>query len=130
MAKVSEDVAMDVLIEQIMRTHDLDREKAEQAVGTMLSVLATEGDGAKVEALFAAMPGAAQLAAANPARSGLIGTFGGTLVSAYTRLSGLGLSQDRIRAIGESVFTYAERCTDRQLVRDVVRSVKGLDPFV
>ncbi len=72
---------MQELIDRVVATPGHSPEVAEKATGIMLSLVRNQGDKNKVEQLFAAVPGAAELAAQvggdGAKGGGLLGMLGG-----------------------------------------------------
>jgi len=126
------------LVETIARETGLLPAKAEQALGIMFNLLRNEGDRGKVEALFAKLPGAAELAAREggdgAAKGGLLGLLGGGLMggplAAISKLSAAGLSTDQIKQVGTLTLAHAKAKAGPDLVREVAGSIPGLSGFV
>jgi hypothetical protein len=123
----------------------LDPSTAEKAVGTILSVFKHEADGTRIAELFAAIPGADELAdrydvaATEPAQSGggltglltsalgsLLGSRAAALVQGVSQLQSAGLDVSQIRQTGASVVDQAKAASNPQLVSDIVASVPGM----
>ena len=102
------------------------------------SLLRNQGDRGKVEALFAKLPGAAELAAREggdgAAKGGLLGLLGGGLMggplAAISKLSAAGLSTDQIKQVGTLTLAHAKAKAGPDLVREVAGSIPGLSGFV
>jgi hypothetical protein len=73
---------MEELIARIATATGLDKDRAEKAVGTVLALVSTQGDKAQVEKLFAAVPGAAALAAQHGGDAARTGGMMGILAGA------------------------------------------------
>ena len=117
-------------------------EIAERAVGTILSILLLEGQGSKVDELFAKLPGASELAQqysvahvspvaeiagmATVIVTPVLGNKAGTLLKGLEQLQSLGLTTDQIKHAGREVFAFATVNSDRTLVREVMGSIPGL----
>jgi hypothetical protein len=100
---------MQELIDRIVEKTGLAPEKAEKAAGIMLSLVKSQGDKNKVQQLFDAIPGAADLADRHGADGGKAGSLfnmlgggmmGGPLV-AVTKLQSAGLNMDQIKTAGQ-----------------------------
>ena len=122
---------MDELIDRVTAATGLDGARAEKAVGIVLSLIRKEGDGRKVDELFARLPGADELAARHQdAKSGgLLGLFGGVVggpLAAVGKLQAAGLSMDEINALGRELLGYARDKAGEPLVNDVAASIPGL----
>lgn len=129
---------MQDLIDHIVAKTGLSPETAEKATGIMLSLVRNQGDKNKVEQLFAAIPGAAELAAqhgGDGARGGgLLGMLGGGLMggplAAVTKLQAAGLGMDQIKTLGKETLGYAEEKAGKDLVRDVANSIPGISSYL
>ena len=129
---------MQELIDRIVEKTGLAPEKAERAAGIMLSLVKSQGDKNKVEQLFNALPGAADLADRHGADGGKAGSLfnmlgggmmGGPLV-AVTKLQSAGLSIDQIKMLGKETLGYAEEKAGKDLVRDVANSIPGISSYL
>jgi hypothetical protein len=129
---------MQELIDRIVMATGLDAEKADRALGIVLNLIQTQGNQQKVGALFAKLPGAAELAAKSggdgAAKGGLLsmlagGMMGGPL-AAISKLSAVGLSMDQIKQLGTVTLDYAKEKAGSDLVRDVAGSIPGLGGYV
>ncbi|HET6376989.1 MAG TPA: DUF2267 domain-containing protein [Methylocella sp.] len=107
----------------------IDPAAAEKAVGIILAFLKKEGPKEEIDQLFAAMPGAAEAAAAAEAPGGLLGSMGG-LMGVASRLSGLGLGMGEMQAIGAQFFAYAREHAGDEAIGQVVQSIPGLKQFL
>jgi predicted lipid-binding transport protein (Tim44 family) len=129
---------MQELIDRIVATTGLSPEVAEKATGIMLSLVRNQGDKNKVEQLFAAVPGAAELAAQHGGDGakggGLLGMLGGGLMggplAAVTKLQAAGLNMNQIKTLGKETLGYAEEKAGKDLVRDVANSIPGISSYL
>jgi hypothetical protein len=129
---------MQELIDRVAARTGLSPEVAEKAAGIMLSLVRNQGDKNKVEQLFAAVPGAAELAAQHGGDGakggGLLGMLGGGLMggplAAVTKLQSAGLNMEQIKALGKETLAYAEEKAGKQLVRDVANSIPGISSYL
>lgn len=129
---------MQELIERIVAATGLDARIAERAAGIMLGLVKSQGHQAKVEELFARIPGAAELAAAHggdgAAKGGLLGMLGGGLMggplAAVSKLTAAGLSMDQIKQAGSITLDFAKEKAGVELVREVAGSIPGLNAYV
>lgn len=129
---------MQELIDRVVATTGLSPEVAEKATGIMLSLVRNQGDKNKVEQLFAAVPGAAELAAQHGGDGakggGLLGMLGGGLMggplAAVTKLQAAGLSMNQIKTLGKETLGYAEEKAGKDLVRDVANSIPGISSYL
>ena len=116
----------------------LDEQKAEKAVGIILSLVRTQAPEDKGKELFARLPGAAEVAARHggdgAAKGGLFGLLGGGLMgaplAAVGKLQAAGLSMAEIKTVGYEVLAYAKEKAGDSLVRDVAGSIPGLSSYV
>jgi hypothetical protein len=129
---------MQELISRVAAAAALDDQRAEKAVGIILSLVRAQGPRDKVDQLFERLPGAAELAARHgtdgAAKGGLLGLLGGGLMgaplAAVGKLQAAGLSMTEIKAVGFEVLTYAKEKAGPDLVRDVAGSIPGLSGYV
>ena len=129
---------MQELISRVAAAAGLDHQRAEKAVGIILSLVRAQGPRDKVDQLFERLPGAAELAARHgsdgAAKGGLLGLLGGGLMgaplAAVGKLQAAGLSMTEIKAVGFEVLAYAKEKAGPDLVRDVAGSIPGLSGYV
>jgi len=130
---------MQELINRVVAAAGLDHERAEKAVGTILSLVRSQGPRDKVDRLFDKLPGAAALADRHgrdgAVKGGLLGgLLGGGLMgaplAAVGKLQAAGLSMGEIKAVGYEVLAYAKEKAGTDLVRDVAGSIPGLSGYV
>lgn len=129
---------MQDLIDRVVTKTGLAPAKAEKAVGIMLSLVKTQGDKAKVQQLFDAVPGAEELAATHGgdgARGGgLMGMLGGGLMggplAAVSKLQATGLNMDQIKVLGKETLGYAKEKAGDDLVKDVANSIPGISGYL
>jgi hypothetical protein len=111
---------------------------AEKATGIMLSLVRNQGDKSKVEDLFAALPGAAELAdkyGGDGARGGgLMGMLGGGLMggplAAVSKLQAAGLNMDQVKVLGKETLNYAKENAGEDLVKQVANSIPGISGYL
>jgi hypothetical protein len=129
---------MQELISRVVAAAGIDNQRAERAVGIILSLVRSQGPRDKVDQLFEQLPGAAELAARHgtdgAAKGGLLGLLGGGLMgaplAAVGKLQAAGLSMTEIKAVGFEVLAYAKEKAGPDLVRDVAGSIPGLSGYV
>ena len=123
---------MQELINRVATAAGIDATTAEQAVGMILAFLQKEGPTEQVDKLLAAIPGAAELAAAHAGGGGggLLGMFGGGgLMGLAGQLSGLGLGMGEMQSVGREVFNVGREQAGEDTVGDIAGSIPGLGQF-
>ncbi|MCI0465816.1 MAG: DUF2267 domain-containing protein [Beijerinckiaceae bacterium] len=122
---------MEELIARISAEAGIEPAAAKKAVEFILAFLRKEGPQADVDALFAAIPGAAEAAAGGGGASGgLLGAIGGGLMGLAGQLTGLGLGMSQMQTIGRQVFAYAREKAGDEAVGQVVGAIPGLSQFL
>jgi hypothetical protein len=119
---------MDDLIARISASAGIEPEVARKAVGLVFAFLRKEGPAPDVEALFAALPGAAEAAAAADSGGGG-GLFGG-LMGLAGRLGSLGLGMGEMQAVGKEVFAYVREKAGDERIGQVAAAIPGLSQFL
>jgi hypothetical protein len=124
------------LIARIVAAAGVEPDIAKKSVETILAFLRKEGPKAEVDALFAAVPGAAEAAAAASGESGggpldgLAGAIGGGLMGLAGQLTSLGLGMGEMQTIGRQVFAYVREKAGDELVGQVAAAIPGLSQFL
>ncbi len=127
---------MEDLIARIAAAAGVEPEIAKKSVETILAFLRKEGPQAEVDALFAAVPGAAEAAGAaavdsgGGAPDGLTGAMGGGIMGLAGRLSSLGLGMGEMQTIGRQVLAYVREKAGDELVGQVAAAIPGLAQFL
>jgi hypothetical protein len=129
---------MDDLIARISAAAGIEQDVARKAVGLVLAFLRKEGPTAEVEALFAEIPGAAEIAATAEAGEGsgggffggLLDSVGGGLMGLAGRLGSLGLGMGEMQVIGKEIFGYVREKAGDERVGQVAASIPGLSQFL
>jgi hypothetical protein len=127
---------MEDLIARVAAAAGVEPEIAKKSVEMILAFLRNEGPKAEVDALFAAVPGAAEAADAASGESGggglngLIGAMGGGLAGLAGRLTGLGLGMGEMQTIGREVFAYVREKAGDELVGQVAAAIPGVAQFL
>ena len=128
---------MEDLIARIGAAAGVEPEIAKKSVETILAFLRTEGPQAEVDALFAAVPGAAEAADAGSGKSGggaapngLIDAMGGGLMGLAGRLTSLGLGMGEMQTIGRQVLAYVREKAGDEPVGQVAAAIPGLAQFL
>lgn len=117
---------MDELIARIVTNAGVEPEIAGKSVGMILAFLRKEGPKDEVDALFAALPGAAEASAVEESGTGL----GEGLMGLAGQLMGLGLGMGEMQAIGHQVFAYAREKAGDERVGQIVSAIPGLGQFL
>jgi hypothetical protein len=129
---------MQELINRVVQNVGLDPALAEKAVGMILAFLQKEAPEAAGEA-FAAMPGAAELAAAHAASEGGGGLLGGLMgmmgggggvMALGQQLMGAGLGMGQIQSLSKEVFAYGRETAGEDAMGALVGAIPGLSQFV
>jgi hypothetical protein len=127
---------MEDLIARIAAAAGVEPEIAKKSVEMILAFLRKEGPQAEVDALFAAVPGAAEAADAasgengGGALNGLLGAMGGGIVGLAGGLTSLGLGMGEMQIIGRQVFAYVREKAGDELVGQVAAAIPGLTQFL
>jgi hypothetical protein len=126
---------MDELIDLIAAKIGLDRETTEKAVGIVLGLVKQSGDPAKVQLMFDAIPGAAELAAKHggkPSGGGLFGALTSLAgpMAAMAKLKAAGLDTAQSKTLGQTLLAYAKEQCGEDVVKDVAKSIPGLSAYV
>jgi hypothetical protein len=129
---------MKELIDTITAQTGLTVDRAEKAIGILLNLLATQGDKAKVEELFAAMPGAAELAKTHggdgAAGGGLLGMLAGGMMGGplamISKLSAAGLSTDQIKTVAVLTLDHAKAKAGPERVRAAAANIPGVGSYL
>jgi Protein of unknown function VcgC/VcgE (DUF2780) len=124
-------------IDQVAAKAGLDPQTAERAAGIILSVIQQEVDPALAAKVFAKLPGAAELAAANVATAGsggflsgfantILGEKAGTLAAGMTQLQGLGLSLVQIETAVATLLSFVKATGGAGLAGKISAAIPGL----
>ena len=133
------------IVTNISNQVGIDPATAEKAVGIILSVFRHEADGTRIGQLFAAIPGADDLASrydvmaqesqqsagglaglVRSALGSLLGSKAGALIQGVTQLQGAGLDMGQIQQTGASFVDQAKQASSPQLVDEILESIPGL----
>ncbi|WP_284178613.1 DUF2780 domain-containing protein [Rhabdaerophilum sp. SD176] len=128
---------MDELINRVATNVGLEPAMAQQAVGMILSFLQKNGPAEEISQMMAAMPGAAELAAANSGESGgLMGGLmnmmgqGGGVMALGQQLMSAGIGMGQITALSKEVFAYGQEKAGEDTMGAIVGAIPGLSQFV
>jgi hypothetical protein len=129
------------IVGQVATRLGLDQPAAENAVGTILSVIDHEAEGTQVDTLFDKIPGARDLAqrydvmAADPNSGGgglmdmlgsALGEKAGALLKGVARLKEAGLTVGQVEQAGEQFFEQAKAAAGPDLVKEITDAVPGM----
>ena len=123
---------MEELVNRIVAEAGVDPGVAEKVVGMILSFLRKEGPKTEVDALLAAIPGAAEAVAPEEggnASGGLLGALGG-IMGLAGKLGSLGLGMGEMQAVGRQVFAYAREKAGDEAVGQLVAAIPGVGQFL
>ena len=124
---------MEDLIARMTAAGGVEPEIAKKSVEMILAFLRKEGPQAEVDALFAAVPGAAEAADAASGESGggaINGAMGGGIMGLAGRLTSLGLGMAEMQTIGRQVLAYVREKAGDELVGQVAAAIPGLAQFL
>jgi hypothetical protein len=128
---------MEELISRVIAASGLNEELARKAVGIILAFLQKEGPPAEIGQLFEALPGAAELAAAEGgAKGGLMGMVGGMMggsggvMALGGQLMGAGLSMGQIQSVSKEMFAVGREKAGEDAMGAIVGAIPGLGQFV
>jgi hypothetical protein len=129
---------MEELVARVAAAAGIDGAKAQGAVGLILAFLKKEAPPADVEALFEAVPGAAEAASAaetSNAGGGVLGGLagmlgGGGLMGLAAKLTGIGLSMGEMTTTGKEFFAFAREKAGDERVGQVVAAIPGLSELL
>jgi hypothetical protein len=125
------------IIDAVAAKANLDPVAPERAAGTILSVIQQEVDPSIAASLFAKLPGAAELAAANavnPCSGGMLGSIatsllgnkGGVLAAGFSQLEASGLTLAQIKAAATSILTYIRTSAGSDFANEVSHALPRL----
>ena len=125
------------VVDAIAAKSGLDPAAAERAAGTILSVIQQEVDPSVAASLFAKLPGAAELAAANavnPSSGGVLGSIatsflgnkGGVLAAGFSQLEASGLTMTQIKDAATSIIAYIRTSAGSDIAKQVANAIPGL----
>ncbi|WP_421983618.1 DUF2780 domain-containing protein [Roseibium sp.] len=130
---------MEELIKRIMAAAGIDQELATNAVGIILSFLKKEGPEDKMQLIFDALPGAAELVSARESAgsgggllSGLGSMMGGSMgaMGALSELNSAGLDMGGVQSVVKELVSYAKEKAGDDVVDEVISQIPGLNQVV
>lgn len=126
---------MDELINRIIAAAGIDEDLARNAVGIILGFLDKEGPEDKMQMIFDALPGAAELVAARAeagSGGGLLGGLGSMMgggmgaMAALSELNSAGLDMGGVQSVAKELISYAKEKAGDDVVDEVVSKIPGL----
>lgn len=129
------------IIDEVAAQSGIDPATAERAAGTIFAVIAAELEPSMVQALFAKLSDAAELAQAHPLQAqgaGILGSIAGAafdqrgsaLVAGFSELKSLGLTQAQIGNIGTGLRKYAEENGGAEIAKKIAGAIPGLAGYL
>jgi hypothetical protein len=103
-------MSLQTTVDQIAASTGIDAATAERAVGIILSVIQQEADPRVALQVFAALPGAAELATANQVtvdKGGFLASIAGSVLGAKAGIAAAGLSQLQLTGLSLSQIEAA-----------------------
>jgi hypothetical protein len=119
-----EEAQMDELVDQLVTTVGITREKAEEAVSIILGFLKQAGPADKVSELMDKLPGAENVETPEGGMGGMMGAM-----AAFNSLTSAGLDMGEIQGVTGQLVAYAKQHAGEELVDDVIGSIPGLSQF-
>lgn len=127
---------MQEIIDRVATAAGIDPATAAKAIGIILGFLQKEGPAAEVGELMDAMPGSAELAAAQGDEGsggglgGLMGMMGGGgLMALAGKLTGIGLGMGEMQSVGKELFQVGRERAGEDTVGAIAGSIPGLSQF-
>jgi hypothetical protein len=127
---------MDELLARVTRATGLDAATARKAIGIVLAFLRKEGPPAEVDRLFAAIPGAEDLAAQSGdggpggGVGGFMGMMGGGVMALGTKLMSAGVEMGQMVPLGHELFAYGREKAGEDTMGAIVGAIPGMSQFV
>ncbi|WP_428650000.1 DUF2267 domain-containing protein [Roseibium sp.] len=130
---------MDELVSRIMSAAGIEEGVAKNAVGIILGFLDKEGPKDKMQLVFDALPGSAELVAARAAQggggllggmAGLMGGGMGAAMAALNELTKAGLDMGGVQTVVKELVACAKEKAGDEVVDDVISQIPGLSQFV
>jgi hypothetical protein len=129
---------MEELITRIMSATGISDDMARSAVAIILNFLNKEGPADKMQQIFDALPGAAELVAGHEAgkkAGGLLGGLGGMIpgmgaMGALNELTSAGLGMDEVQSVVRQLVEYAKEKAGDDTVDEVISNIPGLSQIV
>ncbi len=122
------------LMAQISNQLAISPERTEKAVGMVLNLIQTQGNGSVVAELFSKLDGAEALATRSGSGSGLMGKMAGGMMggplAAIAKMQSLGISMEQNKIITAHVLDHARRVAGDALVRSAASNIPGLSGYL
>jgi hypothetical protein len=120
---------MDELVGRLAAKAGIDDVVAEKTVGIILDFLRSEGPSDKVQVLIEKIPGAEAAIAASDDVGGFGKLMGGGLMSAGTRLMGLGLGITDIQNVARELLRFGHEKIGAKQMSEIIARTPGLSQF-
>lgn len=124
---------MEELVARVAAAAGVDADKAQTAIGMILSFLKKEAPGEAVDSLIAQVPGA-EAAMANAGGGGIMGALGGMMgggiMGLGSQLMGTGLSMGEIQGVSKELFAYGREKAGEDTMGQIVGAIPGLSQFI
>ncbi|WP_305989684.1 DUF2780 domain-containing protein [Roseibium sp. MMSF_3544] len=130
---------MEELINRIMTAAGIDQELATDAVGIILGFLNKEGPEDKMQQIFDAIPGAAELVAARGeagSGGGLLGGLGNMMggsmgaMATLNELTSAGLDMKGVQSVAKELLSYAKEKAGDDVVDEVISQIPALSQVI
>lgn len=130
---------MEELIKRVMAAADIDEDVSKNAIGIILGFLNKEGPDDKMQLIFDALPGAADLVAEreqNSGGGGLLGGLGSMMgggmgaMAALNELTNAGLDMNGVQSVVKELVSYAKEKAGEDVVDEVISQIPGLSQIV
>ncbi|WP_417669363.1 DUF2267 domain-containing protein [Roseibium sp.] len=129
---------MEELINRITAATGISDDVAREAIGIILNFLNKDGPADKMQLIFEALPGSAELVAAREAegkKGGLLGGLGGMIpgmgaMGALNELTSAGLEMGQVQSVVRQLVGYAKEKAGDDAVDEVISSIPGLSQIV
>ncbi|MCW5695230.1 MAG: DUF2267 domain-containing protein [Bauldia sp.] len=116
---------MDELLARLEEKAGVGPEAGRKAIQTILSYLDKNAPAEKMAPLYAAIPGARELAGEKKG-GGLFSILGGGLMGVYAQLTAAGLSSTQMQAAGNEILAFAREKLGDAAVDDIANSVPAI----
>lgn len=130
---------MEELINRIMAAAGIDEETARSAIAIILGFLNKEGPEDKMQLIFDAVPGSAELVAEREQQKsggGLLGGLGSMMgggmgaMAALNELTNAGLDMNGVQSVAKELVSYAKEKAGDDVVDEVISQIPGLSQIL